>query len=242
MKGIVHRRTHRHHPMVGHHQRGCVADRAGQAIAFLQIRRRPGRRVVIGDTMVHQQVVVMCHAHPPALDHRQCGQIGRMQVNGAFRRRVGRMDRGMDVIGHRAHLAPARDHIALEIDHQQVARGDLLEQQPAPVDQEAVLAVRHHQAEMIAQALVEAEPHRKPERRREVAAHPPFHIAHLRRLAHGPLRQDLRETLGQTLAGGYPRRLSPPTGPRCRQSPRARSARIFEPCHSRSAATRRRNR
>ena len=65
----------------------------------------------------------------------------------------------MDVIGHGPHLTPARDHIALEIDDQQVAGGDFLEQQAAAVDQEAVIAVRHHQAEMIAQPLIETKTH-----------------------------------------------------------------------------------
>ena len=108
-----------------------------------------------------------------------------MQVNGAFRRRVGGMHRGVDVVGDRAYLASARQHIALEIHHQQVAGSDLLKQQATAIHQEGIVAARHHQAEMVAQPLVEAEADREAEGGGEVAAHLPFGVVDASGLGHG---------------------------------------------------------
>jgi hypothetical protein len=85
------------------------------------------------------------------------------------------MDRRVDVIGHGAHRATAGMHGAVEIDDEQVARRDLLEQQPARVHQEAVAAPWHHQAEMVADPDIEPEPRGEAEGGGEIA--PRFHLA-----------------------------------------------------------------
>ncbi len=63
----------------------------------------------------------------------------------------------MDEEGGRLRHALAGDHIAVEVADQQAGGGDLAERPAIGVDQEQVVAPRHHEGEVVADALMQAQ-------------------------------------------------------------------------------------
>ena len=76
--------------------------------------------------------------------------------------RIREVNARMDVEGGLLELAFALQHAALGIEHQQVGRGDLAPVEPIAIQEEA-LPIRQHEAEVIADAFVQIEPHRQAE-------------------------------------------------------------------------------
>src|SRR5260370_34064959 len=130
----------------------------------------------MSDAVVEDQVIVVRQRHPSALDERRRGEVLGMDMKHALGPRIGEMDAGVDVEGYLAQLALTTQHLTVEIAGDEVARGDLLKEQTARVDQEEVVGARQHQAMVIADLLVPAEPRADAEDRRKVAAQSPLRI------------------------------------------------------------------
>ena len=97
-----------------------------------------------------------------------------MHVHHATGLRMPQVNTRVNVESDLAQLAATPHHLALEIAHDEVARGDLLKQQAARVDQEKLVLAGEHQTVVIADLLVHAEPRVDAKRRRQIAAHLPF--------------------------------------------------------------------
>jgi hypothetical protein len=75
---------------------------------------------------------------------------------------------GVDEESGRLDFMATFDAVALQVDHDDVGRGDLRPVQALGIDQEAVLEAGRRHAEVVADALGEPEAARRSERRGEV--------------------------------------------------------------------------
>jgi hypothetical protein len=98
----------------------------------------------------------------------------RMQHAG--RARVAEVDARVDVERGLLDFAFAFEHVALGVEREQVRGSHLAPVQSVAIQKEA-LAAGEHDAEVVADAFVQVQAHREPERRREIDPHRPFDAA-----------------------------------------------------------------
>src|SRR3954447_23778431 len=96
-----------------------------------------------------------------------------MHVQHHLRLRMHQMDARMNVVGHLAQSALARDHIAFQIADYQIARSDFMKYHAARVDQH-VLGTGDYRAIVVAYPLVPFLARAEPKRRREIDPQSPL--------------------------------------------------------------------
>ena len=151
------RRRH-HHAVVLEEDDGFVAHGAGNTVALGVVEREPVVVLVHHDAAVELERGLDREGKRRALQHRECRGVGHVRVEGDARARLAPVQAGMDIEGRRLHRALALHHVAVEITDQQARGGDLVEAIAERVDEEELIAARHHGREMVADTLVHAEP------------------------------------------------------------------------------------
>ena len=96
----------------------------------------------------------------------------------AFELGSGSVHPAVDVERRGLDLARARAHLAIDRDPEQIARPELAEMAAVGVDQELAAVVGQRQAEMVVDALVQAEPHGQAKRRRQLDPADALEIVH----------------------------------------------------------------
>src|SRR6202165_1548602 len=157
------------HAVVGEEQDALRAQHAGEAVAFGIVEHQPVIRVVVGDVVVKAQRVLLDHLQPAVLDEGQRGGVRHMRMKDARRPGTREMNPRVDVEGGLLELALAFQDVAVGIEREKAGGRDLAPVQPVAVEKKA-LPIRQHQAEVVADPLVQVHAHGDAECRREVDA------------------------------------------------------------------------
>ena len=154
-------------PVAAHDQCCSLAEQAGDAVALFVVVDAAIHLVVVGDAIVEQQVVGVGQGESTAFDQGERRRIWRMYVQDHLRLRMLEVDARMNVVGHLAQLALARDDIAFQIADEEIARTNFMKDHAARVDQH-VLGVGDHRAVVVAYPLVPFLARAEPKRRCEI--------------------------------------------------------------------------
>ena len=169
------------HAVAAHDEHACAVHGLGQAVALGVVAGGSVATLVDPHPVVQQQIVVVGQRQLWLLQQRQRGQVLRMDMQHAGGGGVAQVDAGVDVEGHLAQLAGAAQHAALQVADDEVACGQLLEQQAARVDQELLGLAGHswqHERVVVADLLVPAMAGGDAEHGSHVAAHLPLGGGH----------------------------------------------------------------
>ena len=164
--------------MIGHEHDLPVAERRGDPIALRGVQREAAVVVVVGDPADEAQRVLIDRLEPRALDRGQRSRVGHVGVQDAAQIGPGHVHAAVDVERRGLDLAVAGEHLAVDVDPQQIARAQLAEVAAVGIDQELPAILGQRQAEVVAHALVEAEPDRHAQRRRQLDPSDPLAIIH----------------------------------------------------------------
>ncbi len=115
------------------------------------------------------QRVLLDHLEPPLFQQRERRGMRHVGMQHARGMRVGDMDARVDAERRLLVLALPCEHAALGVEREQVRGAHLAPVQSIGVQQEP-LSIRQHHAEMVADALVQIQPHGKAERRGQIDA------------------------------------------------------------------------
>jgi hypothetical protein len=136
-EGVGHGGAHAEQAVVAQDQRHVVAQRGLDAAAFLQVEGHAfvgmdaHRLVELGRDLVELQQALLAGGH---------GHTGHgVGVDDAVRVVARGVHRAVDGEAGRVHRGAALHHLAVQVDHDQVAGAHLLEQQAEGVEQETLL-------------------------------------------------------------------------------------------------------
>ena len=175
--------------MIGEEQDALAAQDAGQAVAFGIVDHQAIVGVVVGNVLVKAQRVLLDHLEPAVLDERQRRGVRHVGMQHAGRPGIGEMDARMNVESGLLELALAFQEVAVGIEREKIGGRDLAPVQPVAVEKKA-LAVGQHQAEVVADALVQVQAHGQPERGGEVDARGALDRPRRPQLLHRPHGRD----------------------------------------------------
>ncbi len=141
--------------MVAQDHHRLVAEIAGQALALLEVER-DAFVIMEGDVAVEEHRRLR-QRQQPAIKHRQRHPRLGMQVDDAAHLRPRGMDRAVDGEPRRVDgIRRVADDLAVEIDLDEVGRGDLLEGEPERVDEKMMLRPGHAGGDVVVDELVPA--------------------------------------------------------------------------------------
>ena len=171
----MHRGTHHGHAMAAHQHDGLIAHQPRNAVPFFIAMHRLIAFIIINRAVIQQQVVVMRKRKFSALHHGKRCQMPWMDMDHAGRCRIGEVNARVDVKGNLTQFAAAAQHAPFQITNNQIRCLQFLEQVTSRIDQEARFClIRQHEAIVIADMLIPAEPGANAEHGGHVAAEFPF--------------------------------------------------------------------
>src|ERR1700730_5697725 len=114
--------------------------------------------VVVCDPVVQHDAILMGERQLTALQHRQRGEVLRMDVQDASGLRVHLVKAGVNMEGNLPELAFALENIAPKIAQNELTCGHLAEMQATRIDEEQCLAARQHHAVVVSDLLIHSLP------------------------------------------------------------------------------------
>ena len=161
--------------MAAHQHDGLIAHQPRNPVPFVIAMHGLIAFIIINRAVIQQQVVVMRKREFSALHHGKRGQMPRVHMDHAGRCRIGEVNARMDVKRNLTQFAAAAQHAPFQVTDNQIGCLQFLEQVTSRIDQEARLSfVGQHQAIVIADMLIPAEPGANAKHGGHVAAEFPF--------------------------------------------------------------------